>query len=157
MKITLLFTGKTEDNYLKEGIDIYIKRIKHYIPVEINIIGGRGKKSRTPVGFHKTRKGEKLPANTDSSRYIILLDDKGDSLSSEEFARFIESTIIRGYKEMVFVAGDAYGIPEEMYSTANRIVSLSDMTFTHQMVRLILAEQIYRAMTIIKGESYHHE
>lgn len=157
MKISLLFTGKTEDSYLKEGIDIYIKRIKHYIPVEIKIIGGRGKKSKTPAGRFKTREVEKLLETTDNSRFVILLDDKGDSFSSEDFAKFIESTIIRGYKEMVFIAGDSYGIPREIYSTANRVVSLSDMTFTHQMVRLILVEQIYRSMTIIRGESYHHE
>jgi 23S rRNA (pseudouridine1915-N3)-methyltransferase len=153
MKITLLFTGKTEEGYLKEGINIYINRLKHYIPVEIKIIGGKGKKSRSSGSKRENR----ISTVAGNSSYITLLDEKGESFSSEKFARFIEKLIIQGYKEVVFVTGDAYGISDELYTAANKVVSLSELTFTHQMVRLILAEQLYRAMTIIKGESYHHE
>jgi 23S rRNA (pseudouridine1915-N3)-methyltransferase len=155
MKITLLFPGKTEDNYIREGLDIYIRRLKHYIPVEIKILGERGKKTGT--GKLKTHGAEGILSARDNSRYVALLDEKGEKLSSGDFAGFIEKTIIQGYKELVFVTGDAYGIPRELYPTANRVLSLSEMTFTHQMVRLILIEQLYRAMTIIRGESYHHE
>jgi 23S rRNA (pseudouridine1915-N3)-methyltransferase len=153
MKITLIFTGKTEESYLKEGINIYINRLKHYIPVEIKIIGSKGKKSRS-AGL---KRENRISAMAGNSSYITLLDEKGESFSSEEFARFIEKLIIQGNKELMLIVGDAYGIPDELYPRANRIVSLSQMTFTHQMARLILAEQLYRAMTIIKGESYHHE
>jgi 23S rRNA (pseudouridine1915-N3)-methyltransferase len=153
MKITLLFTGKTEESYLNEGINIYINRLKHYIPVEIKIIGTKGKKSKS-AGLRMENRLNTMPGN---SSCLILLDEKGERFSSEKFARFIEKIIIQGYKELVFLIGDAYGIPDELYPRANKIVSLSEMTFTHQMVRLILAEQLYRAMTIIKGESYHHE
>jgi 23S rRNA (pseudouridine1915-N3)-methyltransferase len=153
MKITLIFTGKTEESYLKEGINIYINRLKHYIPVEIKITGSKGKKSR-PGGL---KRDNLIGTTVGNSSYITLLDEKGENFNSEEFARFIEKLIIQGYKELLLIVGDAYGIPDDLYPRAQRIISLSRMTFTHQMARLILAEQLYRAMTIIKGESYHHE
>ncbi len=157
MKLTLLFTGKTEEAYLKEGIGIYTKRLRHYIPNEIKIIDDRKKKPEHVAGRTKAGKSEKLISADNSNAYFVLLDEKGDKLSSEEFAKFIENTMVRGYKELIFITGGAYGFPEDVYRRANRIISLSDMTFTNQMVRLILVEQIYRAMTIIRGEPYHHQ
>lgn len=155
MKIVLLFTGKTEEAYLNEGIGIYIRRLKRYIPVEIRIIGETGKK-KASAGKHKIRESGKLSIPAGNLSYLALLDEKGDKFNSEEFAGFIEQIMTRGYKELVFVTGGAYGFPELMHRKADRKISLSDMTYTHQMVRLILAEQIYRAMTIIRGEPYHH-
>jgi 23S rRNA (pseudouridine1915-N3)-methyltransferase len=143
MKITLVFMGKTRERYLKEGIDIYLKRLRHYIPTEIKIFEERGKKSRMPARFN-------------GQVFVTLLDEKGERFTSEEFAKFVEKVIVQGNKELVFIAGDAWGLQEELYQKADRVISLSDMTFTHQMVRLILAEQLYRAMTIIRGEPYHH-
>lgn len=156
MKLKLLFTGKTEDGYLKEGIDIYTKRLRHYIPYEIKIAGERKKKS-----FQQSAKisaeYEKLMSAFDKTAYIVLLDEKGEKLTSEGFAGLIEKNMNHGYRELVFITGGPYGFPENIRNKADRIVSLSDMTFSHQMVRLILVEQIYRAMTIIRGEPYHHQ
>ncbi|MFO7922675.1 MAG: 23S rRNA (pseudouridine(1915)-N(3))-methyltransferase RlmH [Bacteroidales bacterium] len=156
MKIKLLFTGKTEESYLKEGIDIYTQRVKRYIPLEVKIIEEFAKKQGSPARRTKTRKTGRIISGIDKSSFLVLLDEKGKSFSSPEFAGFLEKKIIMGYKEIIFVTGGAYGFPEELYSRANRIISLSEMTFTHQMVRLILVEQLYRAMTIINGEPYHH-
>ncbi len=146
MKIILLFTGKTEESYLKEGIDIYSKRVERYIPHEIKIINERKKKFTA---------GNSLPVSGHSS-YVVCLDEKGDKLSSVDFAKFLEKIMNQGYKELVFVTGGAYGFTERETLRADRLLSLSKMTFSHQMVRLILVEQIYRALTIIRGEPYHH-
>ena len=157
MKLTLLFTGKTEDSYLKEGIEIYAKRLKRYLPLEIKIIGESVKRSKSSAGRARIRESEIITSAVSRSSYIVLLDEKGKCYSSEEFARFIENIMNRGYRELVFVTGGAYGFSDELYGKADHKVSLSDMTFTHQMVRLILTEQLYRAVTIIRGEPYHHE
>jgi 23S rRNA (pseudouridine1915-N3)-methyltransferase len=157
MKLTLLFTGRTEEAYLKEGIEIYTKRLRHYIPHEIKIVDDRKKRTEHPAGRSKAGKNEKLISAGNTNAYIVLLDEKGDKLSSEGFAKLIENTMIQGYKDLVFITGGAYGFSENIYRRANRLISLSDMTFTNQMVRLILVEQIYRAMTIIRGEPYHHQ
>ncbi len=154
MKIVLLFTGKTEDGYLKEGIGIYTKRLKRYIPHEIKITGERKKKPGKISG--QSRDNDKPIPEFDNTSYVVILDEKGEKFSSVDFARFIEKTMNQGYKELVFITGGAYGFPQDTREKAHRSISLSDMTFSHQMVRLILVEQIYRAMTIIRGEPYHH-
>ncbi len=146
MKIILLFTGKTDDSYLREGIEIYSKRIERYIPHEIKIINERRNKSAG---------GGKIPVFGQSS-YIVFLDEKGEKLSSVNFAKFLEKIMNQGYKELVFITGGAYGFTKEEIIMADRLISLSEMTFSHQMVRLILVEQVYRALTIIRGEQYHH-
>ncbi len=156
MKITLIFTGKTSETYLRDGIDIYTHRLKRYFPCEIIITGEYGKKKGSSVKRKKDRELEKLIKALNSHAYIILLDEKGEKFKSGEFAKFIDRTITGGYREIVFVTGGPYGFPDELYNKANQVISLSDMTFSHQMVRLILVEQLYRAMTIIRGEPYHH-
>lgn len=157
MKITLLFAGKTGPDYLSEGIEIYRKRLERYIPFKIRIIGASVKKPGSSTGKSGKRKYEKILSSIDNSAFLVLLDEKGDRMNSGEFAKFIEKMMLQGYKEVVFVTGGPYGFPEGLYTAANRMVSLSDMTFSHQMVRLILVEQLYRAMTIIRGEPYHHD
>ncbi len=157
MKLTLIFTGKTRPGYLKEGIDIYTKRLGHYAPVKIKTIEEQGGKSGSSRAKTKFAKSEKIISGIDNNSYVVLLDEKGETFSSHEFARFVEKTMTHGYKEFVFISGGAYGFPDYLYNKANKVISLSQMTFSHQMVRLILAEQLYRAMTIIRGESYHHE
>jgi 23S rRNA (pseudouridine1915-N3)-methyltransferase len=147
MKIILLFTGKTEDNYLKEGMEKYLKRIGRYIPLEVKIINERKKKSIS---------GDLLTVSGSHS-YVVCLDEKGDRLNSSGFANFLEKIMNQGYKELVFITGGAYGFSESEKQSANKLLSLSEMTFSHQMVRLFLVEQIYRAMTIIRGEPYHHQ
>lgn len=157
MKLTLIFTGKTQSGYLKEGIDVYIKRLQRYVPVNIRIIEEPGKKSGNYSTRQKTRDNGKIISGIDKNSFIVLLDEKGKAFSSQGFARFVEKTMIYGYKEIVFVSGGAYGFPDNLHKMANKVISLSWMTFSHQMVRLILVEQLYRAMTIIRGEPYHHE
>jgi 23S rRNA (pseudouridine1915-N3)-methyltransferase len=157
MKLILLFTGKTEESYMNEGIALYAKRLRRYIPHEIKILPdtktGRGQ----PRGKSRVRAMDKPVVSSGNTAFTVLLDEKGEKLNSGEFAKFIEHTMTRGYKEMIFITGGAYGFADSQYNKADRLISLSDMTFTHQMVRLILIEQIYRAMTIIKGEPYHHQ
>ncbi len=152
MRITLLFTGKTDEPFIRDGIEVYAGRLSHYVPLEIKVAGNEGKKSKSRKG---AARGTRLVHKSGSS-LLVLLDEKGEKLSSAGFSRFIETTMIGGYKELIFYTGGAYGFTKEVYNKADRIISLSDMTFTHQMVRLILVEQIYRAMTIIRGEPYHH-
>jgi 23S rRNA (pseudouridine1915-N3)-methyltransferase len=156
MKVILLFTGKTEDTYLKEGIEVYLKRLRRYIPTEIKIISEPRKKTKVYSGKVKIRESEKIKSLSGNTSFLVLLDQRGKHLNSEDFAGFIENVMNRGYKEIIFATGGAYGFSDDFSSNADSIISMSEMTFTHQMVRLILAEQLYRAMTIIKGEPYHH-
>lgn len=159
MKITLAFTGKTEPGYLKEGIDIYIKRLRHYAPTRVIIIDDGNKSRGNPARGEGAVKGtiDKILASFTTKPFVVLMDEKGEDYNSLQFAEFIEKSMIQGYKELVFIIGGAYGFSDNLKSMATRVLSMSKMTFSHQMARLILAEQIYRAMTIIKGEPYHHE
>ena len=156
MRITLIFTGKTEESYLKDGIDLYVKRISRYIPTGIKIISEPVKKSGSHNRGNITDEYKKLTSVKSGQSFKVLLDEKGEQLTSDKFAGFIEKKMVMGYRELVFLTGGAYGFTEEIYHEADSILSLSAMTFTHQMVRLILVEQLYRAMTIIRGEPYHH-
>ena len=157
MKLILLFTGKTEEGYINEGVDLYAKRLRRYIPHEIIILPDRKTRQGQPRGKSRAREMDRLMLSSGNTAFTVILDEKGEKLNSCEFAKFIEQTMTRGYKEMVFITGGAYGFTDSLSNKADRLISLSDMTFTHQMVRLILIEQIYRAMTIIKGEPYHHQ
>ena len=157
MKITLAFTGKTMPGYLKEGIDIYVKRLRHYAPAGITIIEESDKKQGNSSSRTRQVGIDRVLSSFDPKTFVVLLDEKGETHNSRQFAQFIEKTIVHGYKEMVFIIGGPYGFSDNLQNRANKVVSLSKMTFSHQMARLILAEQIYRAMTIIRGEPYHHE
>lgn len=157
MKITLLTVGKTDIRWINEGLEVYSSRLRHYISFEIKEIAelkNAGSLSKEQI---KTLEGKLILKNVKSSDEIILLDERGKEMRSVEFATFIERRVVAGIKEMVFVIGGAYGFSLEVYERANGKISLSKMTFSHQMVRTIFAEQLYRAFTIIKGESYHHE
>ncbi len=157
MKITLLTVGKTDIRWINEGLEVYSSRLRHYISFEIKEIAelkNAGSLSKEQI---KTLEGKLILKNVKSSDEIILLDERGKEMRSVEFATFIERRVVAGIKEMVFVIGGAYGFSLEVYERANGKISLSKMTFSHQMVRTIFAEQLYRACTIIKGESYHHE
>lgn len=157
MKIVLLTIGKTGEKYLVEGIQNYQRRLKHYIQFEaletINI-----KKSHT---FSKSelmiKEGELILKQLQNSDYVILLDDKGEDFTSVQFAKKLQGLLNSGKKRLVFVIGGAYGFSDDVYQKANEKLSLSKMTFSHQMVRLFFVEQIYRAFTILKNEPYHHE
>ena len=157
MKITLLTVGKTDRDWVKEGLDIYASRLKHYIPFIITEIPELKNVSSLSREQIKTKEGELIMKNLKPTDDMILLDEHGREFSSVEFARLIQDKISYEGKDIVFVIGGAYGFSEAVYRRANSKISLSRMTFSHQMVRTIFAEQIYRAFTIIKGEPYHHE
>ncbi len=157
MKITLLTVGKTDVRWINEGLEVYSSRLRHYLPFEIKEIAelkNAGSLSKEQI---KTLEGKLILRNIKISDEVILLDERGKEMRSVEFATFLEKRVVAGIKELVFVIGGAYGFSSEVYERANGQISLSKMTFSHQMVRTIFAEQLYRACTIIKGESYHHE
>jgi 23S rRNA (pseudouridine1915-N3)-methyltransferase len=157
MKITLLIVGKTEDAYLKEGIDKYLKRLKHYIKIEVAEIAElKNTKALTPEQ-QKAKEAELILKRLSSTDHVILLDENGAQLSSPQFAAFIDKKAISSVNNLVFIVGGPYGFDEAVYQKCNDKISLSKMTFSHQMVRLFFVEQLYRAFTIIKGEPYHHE
>ena len=157
MKVTLLEMGKTDAEYLKKGIDMYLKRISHYIPFQETVIASLKGTANLSETLQKQKEGELILNSINSSDELILLDERGEHFSSVGFARFVEKKMIGGTRNLVFVIGGPYGFSPEVYARAGSKISLSEMTFSHQMVRLIFVEQFYRAMTILKGEPYHHE
>lgn len=157
MKVELWVVGKTAFTYLKDGIAIYEKRLKHYLSFQIVVIPDIKKVKNLKAALVKQREGEVILKNIQKEDLLILLDENGKALSSKEFAGFIENQQISAQKKLVFLIGGAFGFSKAVYERANRKISLSKMTLSHQMVRLFFVEQLYRAMTIIKGESYHNE
>lgn len=157
MKITLLTVGKTDRDWVKQGLGIYVSRLKHYIPFAITEIPELKNVSALTKEQIKVREGELILKNIRPDDDVILLDERGKEYSSVELAETIRNKISYIGKDIVFVIGGAYGFSEAVYRRANSKLSLSRMTFSHQMVRAIFAEQIYRAFTIIRGEPYHHE
>ena len=157
MKITLLTVGKTDKDWVKQGIDIYASRMKHYFPFSIVEITELKNVSSLSQDQIKTKEGELILKNVKPADDVILLDERGREFSSMEFAKVLQDKISYIGKDIVFVIGGAYGFSEAVYNRADSKISLSKMTFSHQMVRAIFAEQIYRAFTIMRGEPYHHE
>lgn len=157
MDIKLFLHGKTEDAYIQEGVSKYSKRLKRYISFSEHIISAL--KNTKSLSFQevKQKEGELLLAKLKDSDTVILLDDKGVSYSSLEFSDFLQKQMNQSTKSLVFVVGGSYGFSEEVYSRANSKLSLSKMTFSHQLIRLLFIEQIYRAFTILNNEPYHHE
>lgn len=157
MKITLLTVGKTDKDWVKQGMDIYVSRLKHYIPFSVVEIPELKNVSALNKDQIKNREGELILKNIRPTDDVILLDERGKQYTSVELAKVIQDKISYTGKDMVYVIGGAYGFSETVYQRANSKISLSKMTFSHQMVRAIFVEQIYRAFTIMKGEPYHHE
>lgn len=157
MKITFLTVGKTEEAYLKEGIDKYVKRLKHYTKLSIIEIDELKNTKALTKEQQKTKEAELILKKISPLDHVVLLDEKGMELSSLQFAAYIDKKTIGSVSHMVFIVGGPYGFDATVYARANDKLSLSGMTFSHQMVRLFFVEQLYRAYTIIKGEPYHHE
>lgn len=157
MKIELLLTGKTNVDYLKKGIALYENRLKHYCSFERKEIPELKRVSSLNESQIKIKEGELILKNISDQDLLILLDQRGSKITSEDFALRLENWGVRGIKKVIFTVGGAYGFSEKVYERANGTISLSNMTFSHQMVRLIFVEQLYRAFTIIKGEPYHHK
>lgn len=157
MKITLLLLGDTDKLYLKEGIAEYQKRLKHYIPFEIKTIPDIKKAGAMSEDTQKKKEGELILDTWGRSQGLVLFDEKGLSFNSREFADFLQKKMASGLKELTFVVGGPYGFSKEVQNLAQDKISLSKMTFSHQLVRLLIMEQFYRAFTILKGEPYHHD
>ena len=156
MKITLLLVGKTAFPYIMEGISLYEKRISFYVNynrIDIPELKGVQALSKEQI---KEKEGELILKNIKPTDHLVLLDERGKTFASEDWAQHLEKHITYTGKDIVFVIGGAYGFSKSVYSRANEMLSLSKMTFSHQIIRLIFLEQLYRAFTIIKGEPYHH-
>lgn len=157
MNIVLLTIGKLKNKNLSEVISIYTERLRHYIPyeiVELPDIRNSGKYSKEEI---KTAEGQLILSKILPNDFVILLDERGNEYTSIEFSKHIQNIISAGKKRMVLIVGGPFGFSKEVYDRIPHRLSLSKMTFSHEMVRLFISEQIYRAMTILRGESYHHE
>lgn len=157
MKITLIAIGKTDSRELSQLIEMYTQRIGHYLPFELRIIPDVRRSAKTTPEAQREAEGRELLRLVEPTDRLALLDERGTAYSSIEFARHLEGHMIAGQRRLVLAIGGPYGFSTEVYQRANERITLSRMTFSHQMVRLFATEQIYRAMTILKGEPYHHE
>jgi len=153
MKIKILFVGKTVDDRIAGIVDEYLKRMKN-IDITVKIVPSAKKKYSVEV--QKSEEGRSILSFIDDSEFVAILDDKGDSFTSRQFAEWLERRQTAS-RNITFVVGGAYGFSNEVYDRADSRISLSKMTFSHQIVRAIFAEQLYRAFTIIAGLPYHHE
>ena len=156
MKITLIAVGKTEDKYLIEGIDKYLNRLKHYINFNILIIPDIKNTKNLTEAQQKNKEAELIAKQINPTDVVVLLDEKGKKHSSVSFANYLNKQMIGSVQHLVFIIGGPYGFDESIYKRSNSSLSLSDMTFSHQMVRLFFVEQLYRAFSILKNEPYHH-
>ena len=156
MKITLLLTGKTTDTRLASLIDDYRQRLTHYVPFELVVVPDIKNAKSLSAEQLKTAEGEAILRFVTPSMDVVLLDEHGKEFRSIEYAEWLQKKMGSG-RDLTLVIGGAYGFSKEVYARANGQLSLSQMTFSHQMIRLMAIEQIYRAMTILRGEPYHHE
>jgi 23S rRNA (pseudouridine1915-N3)-methyltransferase len=157
MKIKVLVIGKTDDKNLQLLIDKYKKRLGHYIRFEIEVIPDLKNVKNLSEKEQKEKEGVLLLKKVGASDQLWLLDEKGQEFRSLEFSKFLQTKMNAGIKQLILVIGGPYGFSDEIYRKATGKLSLSKMTFSHQMIRLFLVEQIYRAFTILKNEPYHHE
>lgn len=154
MKVTLIWIGKIKETYILAGIDEYVKRLSRYVKLDIIEIPYIKKKlSEDEI---KMREGELILKHVSSGSYLALLDENGKQFSSVKFSNYLEQLAVSGSSQITFVIGGAYGFSDEVYAKAHSKISLSPMTFNHQMVRMIFLEQLYRAQTILNNEPYHH-
>ncbi|GAB2819678.1 23S rRNA (pseudouridine(1915)-N(3))-methyltransferase RlmH [Ferruginibacter profundus] len=156
MKLQFWSVGKAHEPHVKEAVEMFTKRISHYYPVEWNIIPVPKNTAMLSEMDLKKKEGETILNFLQKDDYLVLLDERGKLIKSEELAKFIEIRANESVKKMVFLIGGAFGVSDEVMKRANYKWSLSPLVFPHQLVRLILAEQVYRACTIIKNEKYHH-
>lgn len=157
MKIKIVVIGKSNAKYLNVGIEDYLKRLKRYIKVEFVFLSDVKNAGKISEQEQKVAEGEKILAQLGGSDDLILMDENGDQFGSEKFAKFLQKQMNSGIKNLILAIGGPYGFSEEVYTKAKGKISLSKMTFNHEMVRLFLIEQIYRGMTILRGEPYHHK
>ncbi len=157
MKFCLLVVGKTASSFMSKGIEEYKSRVNRYVGFDIISISDLKSTRGLTEMQQKEKEGEMLLASLTPSDTVILLDEKGREYTSREFADFQASMMNRGVKRLVYVIGGPYGFSQKVYDRADGKISLSRMTFSHEMARLFFCEQLYRAMTILRGEPYHHD
>jgi len=157
MKLHFWSIGKAHDSYVKEGVDLFTKRITNYYPVEWNILSMPKNSATLSETDLKKKEGEMVLNNLQKEDYLVLLDERGKQLKSEGVAQLIQSRANESLKNIIFLIGGAYGVSDSVAQRANLTWSLSPLVFPHQLVRLVLAEQIYRACSINRNEKYHHQ
>ncbi len=157
MKGVLIVVGKTTDKRFETIIQEYIERIRHYIPFTIEVIPELKNTKGLSQDEQKKREGEQILKNLQAGDYIVLLDEHGSERTSMDFASWMQKKMAAGPKRLVFIVGGPYGFSDAIHQKGNEKISLSRMTLSHQMIRMFFVEQIYRAMTILNGEPYHHE
>lgn len=156
MTIKLVCVGKTDKRELEALINIYSERLQHYIKFELEVIPDLKKTKNLDENQQKSREGDLILNGIQNSDFIVLLDENGKQYDSVAFSEYIQKRMNTGLKRLIFIIGGPYGFSETLYARANGRISLSKMTFSHQMVRLFATEQLYRAFTILKNEPYHH-
>ena len=157
MKIQLLTVGKTQQDFVQKGVDEFAGRIKHYLPFESEVIPDLKNTRNLSQEQIKEKEGELILKHIRSEDYIVLLDEKGKEFTSLLFAQYIEKKMHSVSKRLVFIIGGAYGFSPAVYQAAHEKIALSKMTFSHQIIRVIFIEQLYRALSILNNEPYHHE
>jgi 23S rRNA (pseudouridine1915-N3)-methyltransferase len=157
MQLRIISVGKTDSKAIQQLTEDYQYRLKHYIKCEWVVIPDIKNSKNLTFAQQKQKEGQEILSKIQASDVIVLLDEKGKQYSSVQFADWLQKKMNQGIKQLVLVIGGPYGFSEEVYERANQKISLSAMTFSHQMVRLFLTEQLYRAMTILRNENYHHE
>ena len=157
MNITLLMIGNTSEAFVQDGYSLFMKRLKHYIKVKEIIIPDIKDRKHLNAELIREKEALLILEKLSTANFTVLLDERGKEFSSVEFAGFLQKIMNAGTRELFFIIGGAYGVAESVKQKADLTISLSRMTFTHQVIRLLFAEQIYRAMTILKNEPYHNE
>lgn len=157
MNVCLITVGRIRNKYIAEGLAEYLKRLKRYIPFEIMELPDVKNAGRISKDEQKESEGRLIISKLQPSDYVILLDERGKHYTSKEFALKLEGMLTSGKKRLVMIIGGPYGFSRQLYDRANELLSLSKMTFNHEMARLFITEQLYRAMTILRGEPYHHD
>jgi 23S rRNA (pseudouridine1915-N3)-methyltransferase len=156
MKISIINMGETREPFLKDGMVLYEKRIRHYVSLEMIYLNEPRNANSLPEAVQKEQEGKAILLALEKTDHPVLLDMKGKQFSSEAFSKYLQQAMNKGTRNLTFVIGGPYGFSEEVYRAASNRMSLSEMTFSHQLIRLIFLEQLYRAFTIIRGEPYHH-
>ena len=157
MNIEILAIGKTKTRYINEGVQDYLSRLRRYVPVVITEIPDIKNSGKISEQQQKEEEGKLFLAKITPADHVVLLDEKGKQYTSRKFAARIQTVMASGKKRLVFIIGGPYGFAKALYDRADELLSLSEMTFNHEMVRLFFTEQVYRAMTILRGEPYHHD
>lgn len=157
MKCTLMAIGKTAEPWLKTGMAVYQKRLPHYLPFTYVELPDVKHSTKLEAKALKAAEGLAFLSRLETTDHVILLDERGKQCSSRQFSELFAKHQLQGTRRLVFIIGGAYGFSEELYDRANQKLALSSMTFSHQMVRVIALEQLYRAQSILRGEPYHHD